>query len=106
MVYPRTAVVKQPGTWHGRRQATRNLERLSMARKRLPPDDPRESLNRVQQPCPGQEDLCRRLAHLGILGRQKEGLLGPCAIVLAQAAVGAAATVIVLWRTKGNAASK
>jgi hypothetical protein len=48
MVYPRTAVVKQLGTWHGRRQATRNLERLSRARKRLPPDDPRESLNRAR----------------------------------------------------------
>ena len=37
------------------------------------------------------------------LGRQPEGVSGPCAIMLAQAAVAAALTVIVLWQTTGKA---
>jgi hypothetical protein len=107
MVYPRTAVVKQPGTWHGRRQATRNLERLSRARKRLPPDDPRESLNRARSnPALARKTFADVWPIWESSVAKTRGFLGPCAIVLAQAAVGAAATVIVLWRTKGNAASK
>jgi hypothetical protein len=42
-------------------------------------------------------------ADLTFLGRQDAGFMGPWAIVLAQAAVGAAATIVVLWRTKGKA---
>jgi hypothetical protein len=41
-----------------------------------------------------------------LLGRQTGGILAPLAIVLGQAAVGAAATVFVLWQTKGKAASR
>jgi ABC-type multidrug transport system permease subunit len=40
------------------------------------------------------------------LGRQEEAFWGPWTIVLAQAAVAAAATLIVLWRTQGKAASR
>ena len=45
-------------------------------------------------------------ADLAFLGRQKEGFFIPWAIVLTQAAVGAAATVVVLWQTKGKVASR
>jgi hypothetical protein len=41
-----------------------------------------------------------------LLGRANEGWCGPCAIVLAQAVVGAAATIMLLWQTKGKAASR
>jgi hypothetical protein len=40
------------------------------------------------------------------LGQHREGFFVPWAIVLAQVAVGAVATVVVLWRTKGRAASR
>jgi ABC-type multidrug transport system ATPase subunit len=42
-------------------------------------------------------------ADLNLLGRHNGGYSGPCATMLAQAAVAAAATVIVLWRTEGKA---
>jgi ABC-2 type transporter len=42
-------------------------------------------------------------ADLTILGQQKETFLRPWTIVLAQAAVGAAATFFVLWQTRGKA---
>jgi ABC transport system ATP-binding/permease protein len=45
-------------------------------------------------------------ADRALLGRQTGGFLAPFAIVIAQAAVGAAATVFVLWQTKGKAASR
>jgi ABC transport system ATP-binding/permease protein len=45
-------------------------------------------------------------ADLTILGRATAGFRGPWAIVLAQAAVGAAATVIVLWQTRGKSGSQ
>jgi hypothetical protein len=41
---------------------------------------------------------------LAFLGRQRQSFFIPWAIVLAQAAVSAAATIIILWRTKGKAA--
>src|SRR5262249_41277299 len=42
-------------------------------------------------------------ADLLLFDRTNEGFSGPCMIVLAQAMAGAAATVVVLWRTEGNA---
>jgi hypothetical protein len=41
-------------------------------------------------------------ADLAFLGRQRDGFLAPWAIVFAQAAAGAVATVLVLWQTKGD----
>jgi ABC transport system ATP-binding/permease protein len=53
----------------------------------------------------GQKALERLLpdADLTFLGREPAGFSGPWAIVLAQAAVGAAATIVVLSRTRGKA---
>jgi hypothetical protein len=45
-------------------------------------------------------------ADRALLGRQSGDFLAPLAIVLAQAAVGAAATIVVLWQTKGKARSR
>jgi ABC transport system ATP-binding/permease protein len=45
-------------------------------------------------------------ADQALLGRQRQSFFIPWAIVLLQAAMGATATVIVLWRTKGKAASR
>jgi hypothetical protein len=41
-----------------------------------------------------------------LLDRQRQSSFIPWAIVLVQATVSAAATIIVLWRTKGKAASR
>ena len=45
-------------------------------------------------------------ADLTFLGRQRGTSWFPWAIVLVQAAVGAAATFVVLWQTRGKAASR
>jgi ABC transport system ATP-binding/permease protein len=52
----------------------------------------------------GQKGLERLLSEPGstILGREGEGFSSPWVVVLAQAAVAAAATVVVLWQTKGK----
>ena len=45
-------------------------------------------------------------ADLMLLGRHNEGFSSSCAIMLAQAALGAAAAIVVLWQTRARADSR